>query len=278
MTPKNNGVPEIASYEVSTGFYSLISYSLVSSAISGTQNYNPLGSSQFSFPTNAPGTVAPLQPGNTTIDTTNTYPYCAVGRNELPAPGGGSYISSSYLVGSNLIASAAHVFAENGRIVPNIDDFHIYFGKQGSSYAASASVSKIWFSLSFLYESSNGPYDWAIAKLTSSPGATVGHLGIQKSSSLTLTTNSNLVIDGYYGGLEYQSLSYANFIYDEGNSVIRYTASTAGGDSGAPVCHVGNNRVIGLHTGRAGTSYSCGTLFTDERFSLAYQILGGDIS
>ena len=153
---------------------------------------------------------------------------------------------------------------------------HIDFGQ--NYYQAStviAHYSKIFFSPTYLFSSQTANYDWAFGILDGYYGNTQGYLGIIKYSSASLSINTQLVVDGYYNAYIYQSLSYGDYLTNEGNAVIRYQKVTSSGDSGAPVFSTVDNKIVCIHCGSVGDSYSFGTAFESDRFSLFYGLFTG---
>lgn len=259
-------------YDVSSCTYSSLAFSYTGTGQTFTSGYNPNGSASITLGIQSTGTDVNMTM-DSGINTLQTYPYSAIGANGL------GHASTSFLIGSNIVATAMHCVGNLFCINPNIASERVYFGSNQKYVSTTyGSYTAIYFSPHYFDQDGNQyKYDWAFGVLDDDYGNNFGYLPIAKAQSYSLSPTSQIVIDGYKGGQDYQVLSYANYISTNGEE-IRYSHVTAGGDSGAPAISFTHGKVFAIHTGSYGNQYSAGIYFNSYRFGLAEQLIGGILS
>lgn len=169
-------------------------------------------------------------------------------------------VGTGFLVGPDLMLTAGHCMygAEGG----NVEEMRIYSGQNSTSLQSYCYPSK-WYTPD---EFKNGDtnYDWCLVKLQSGLGNTYGWFDcVTPTSSI-----SSVRVSGYPDSSEYYYFQYTSTgaLYLNGNYGVRYTCSTFGGQSGAPVFDT-DYVVYGIHTD-GGTLYNYGKKITSRILNL----------
>ncbi len=268
LDPLNNGSFEVLKYDVASGFYTHFVYSPIT-APSYTLGYVPQGITNSLLPTSlVDGTQLPLDP-NSGYNTLTTYPYSAVARSYVSGS-----IGTAFMIGNNVLATAGHC-ALDGNHVPTSFGSNTYrFGANASgSEITSGNPAIIYVSPQYAKSNASYPsmYDWALVILDSNCGIDAGYLSIDGPTiNSQLGAGDMLIIDGYRGGAQYQTLSYGEFQSYNTSYTITYSPVTQGGQSGSPVFSQEDGRVVGIHTGTG-----IGTRFFPELFSLSCELISG---
>ncbi len=197
------------------------------------------------------------------------YPYSAVARSDVSGSAG-----TAFMIGNNVLATAGHC-ALDGNHVPTSFGSNTYrFGANAfGSQLTAGNPAIIYVSPQYAKSNASYPsmYDWALVILDSNCGIDAGYLSIDGPTiNSQLGAGDMLIIDGYRGGAQYQTLSYGEFQSYDTSYTIQYSHVTQGGQSGSPVFSQEDGRVVGIHTG-----VGIGTRFFPELFSLSCELISG---
>ena len=265
-------------FDVASKTYKSIGFSSTGSGMAATSGYMPgyNGSVTLNFSAASTGTDITLSPANG-YNTTNTYPYSAI------AAIGPGHDATAFLIGPNVVATAAHCVGDTYHIYENVNDKPLYFGSN-HEYATiqqaqtqlhgvftSIYISPHYFDNDGLYYK----YDMAFGILDDDYGNEVGYLPIAKVDSYSMTS-SQIVVCGYAGGTDFQRQTYLDY-FTKVDTEIRYTYYASNGASGGPCISYSHGKVMAVHSGHFGTEYCAGKFFTTYRFAIAEQLIGGTV-
>lgn len=201
---------------------------------------------------NSISTYGILPGGSLTRVIPDKYPYSTVVSLTTNINGGG--YGSGFVIGPNVIATAAHCVFNKAGWVKNIKVVSQYKTKNQRVY----NVKEIYRPSKYAYYcnaldtptyNKRFQYDWALLIVDGNIGQNTGWLGFEKSNQLL---NTNIKVVGY---TSYNTLEYPGTNLFEGYGQITqvdekgidYNASTLGGQSGGAVLNEANI-ACGIHT------------------------------
>ncbi|MBQ8515503.1 MAG: trypsin-like serine protease [Ruminococcus sp.] len=185
---------------------------------------------------------------------------------------------TGFIIGKNLIATAAHCVYSNGAIVSNVVRIIDANGAEVATYEP------IYYHIPMEYgQTGNSNYDYALIELDSNVNLMeYGRIYLGLATDEFMASGKNVtvtgfpqlsgddVINGWVYGKRYQAIAPIVYLPNDENADQRlfYTADTSGGDSGGPVYITETMQsgdvyktAIGIHT-HGGNTYNSGVRIT----------------
>lgn len=230
-------------------------------ADAGAKNFKPQGNYS------AESVIGP--DGRTQVTNTTTYPNTAIAQLEMAFPGG-NYICSAWFIDANRLATAGHCVydAAAGGWATGIT---VIPGRNGGTAPFGSFSATNWYATSGWVNTGKSKYDYAVIKLGSNVGNTVGWFGYGWTSVDSFFLNHKATVRGYPGDKTYGTMwTMSGKISQVKPTRLYYTIDTFGGQSGSPLYGKWNKNCnpcgFGIHT-LGGTSKNSATRITKNVFN-----------